>query len=202
MKEEFNKKNLNNSESIDEEELKASQKTDQVSDEAAKDVQNASEESSKETAEPLSELEQAQALVEEYKDKYLRQVAEFDNYRKRVIKEKAELIKNGGEKVISAILPIVDDFERASENMAKMEDIDAVKEGVELIIEKFLTALHKEGLEKIDAVGQPFDVDFHEAIAMVPSPSDEMKGKVIDCVQTGYKLNDKVIRHAKVAVAE
>ncbi len=202
MKEEFNKKNLNNSESIDEEELKASQKTDQVSDEAAKDVQNASEESSQETAEPLSELEQAQALVEEYKDKYLRQVAEFDNYRKRVIKEKAELIKNGGEKVISAILPIVDDFERASENMAKMEDIDAVKEGVELIIEKFLTALHKEGLEKIDAVGQPFDVDFHEAIAMVPSPSDEMKGKVIDCVQTGYKLNDKVIRHAKVAVAE
>jgi molecular chaperone GrpE len=202
MKEEFNKENLNSSESIDEEELKASQKTDQVSDEAAKDVQNASEESSQETAEPLSELEQAQALVEEYKDKYLRQVAEFDNYRKRVIKEKAELIKNGGEKVISAILPIVDDFERASENMAKMEDIDAVKEGVELIIEKFLTALHKEGLEKIDAVGQPFDVDFHEAIAMVPSPSDEMKGKVIDCVQTGYKLNDKVIRHAKVAVAE
>lgn len=202
MKEEFNKENLNTSESIDEEELKASQKTDQVSDEAAKDMQNASEESSQETAEPLSELEQAQALVEEYKDKYLRQVAEFDNYRKRVIKEKAELIKNGGEKVISAILPIVDDFERASENMAKMEDIDAVKEGVELIIEKFLTALHKEGLEKIDAVGQPFDVDFHEAIAMVPSPSDEMKGKVIDCVQTGYKLNDKVIRHAKVAVAE
>lgn len=202
MKEEFNKENLNSSESIDEEELKASQKTDQVSDEAAKDMQNASEESSQETAEPLSELEQAQALVEEYKDKYLRQVAEFDNYRKRVIKEKAELIKNGGEKVISAILPIVDDFERASENMAKMEDIDAVKEGVELIIEKFLTALHKEGLEKIDAVGQPFDVDFHEAIAMVPSPSDEMKGKVIDCVQTGYKLNDKVIRHAKVAVAE
>lgn len=202
MKEEFNKENLNSSESIDEEELKASQKTDQVSDEAAKDAQNASEESSQETAEPLSELEQAQALVEEYKDKYLRQVAEFDNYRKRVIKEKAELIKNGGEKVISAILPIVDDFERASENMAKMEDIDAVKEGVELIIEKFLTALHKEGLEKIDAVGQPFDVDFHEAIAMVPSPSDEMKGKVIDCVQTGYKLNDKVIRHAKVAVAE
>ena len=202
MKEEFNKENLNSSESIDEEELKASQKTDQVSDEAATDVQNASEESSQETAEPLSELEQAQALVEEYKDKYLRQVAEFDNYRKRVIKEKAELIKNGGEKVISAILPIVDDFERASENMAKMEDIDAVKEGVELIIEKFLTALHKEGLEKIDAVGQPFDVDFHEAIAMVPSPSDEMKGKVIDCVQTGYKLNDKVIRHAKVAVAE
>ena len=202
MKEEFNKENLNSSESIDEEELKASQKTDQVSDEAAKDVQNASEESSQETAEPLSELEQAQALVEEYKDKYLRQVAEFDNYRKRVIKEKAELIKNGGEKVISAILPIVDDFERASENMAKMEDIDAVKEGVELIIEKFLTALHNEGLEKIDAVGQPFDVDFHEAIAMVPSPSDEMKGKVIDCVQTGYKLNDKVIRHAKVAVAE
>ena len=202
MKEEFNKENLNNSESIDETELKDSDKAAQVNEEAANDAEKASEESSQETKEPLSELEQAQALVEEYKDKYLRQVAEFDNYRKRVIKEKAELIKNGGEKVISAILPIVDDFERASENMAKMEDIDAVKEGVELIIEKFLTTLQKEGLEKIDAVGQPFDVDYHEAIAMVPSPSDDMKGKVIDCVQTGYKLNDKVIRHAKVAVAE
>lgn len=202
MKEEFNKENLNSSESVENEELKASNEASQVNDEAAYDAQNASEESSQETTKPLSELEQAQALVEEYKDKYLRQVAEFDNYRKRVIKEKAELIKNGGEKVISAILPIVDDFERASENMAKMEDVAAVKEGVELIIEKFLTTLHKEGLEKIDAVGQPFDVDYHEAIAMVPSPSDDMKGKVIDCVQTGYKLNDKVIRHAKVAVAE
>lgn len=202
MKEEFNKENLNSSESVENEELKASNEASQVNDEAADDAQNASEESSQETTKPLSELEQSQALVEEYKDKYLRQVAEFDNYRKRVIKEKAELIKNGGEKVISAILPIVDDFERASENMAKMEDVAAVKEGVELIIEKFLTTLHKEGLEKIDAVGQPFDVDYHEAIAMVPSPSDDMKGKVIDCVQTGYKLNDKVIRHAKVAVAE
>lgn len=149
-----------------------------------------------------AQLAKAQAQVEDYKDKYLRQVAEFDNYRKRVIKEKAELIKNGGEKVIAAILPIVDDFERASDNMAKMEDVAAVKEGVELIIEKFLTTLKKEGLEKIEAVGQPFDVDYHEAIAMVPAPSDEMKGKVLDCVQTGYMLNDKVIRHAKVAVAE
>ena len=148
------------------------------------------------------QLEQALAQVEEYKDKYLRQVAEFDNYRKRVIKEKAELIKNGGEKVVSAILPIVDDFERARDNMDKMEDVAAVKEGVELIIEKFLTTLKREGLERIEAVGQTFDVDFHEAIAMVPAPSDEMKGKVLDCVQTGYKLNDKVIRHAKVAVAE
>ncbi len=149
-----------------------------------------------------AQLEKAQAQVEEYKDKYLRQVAEFDNYRKRIIKEKADLIKNGGEKVITAILPIIDDFERAGSSMEKMEDVAAVKEGVELIIEKFLSTLKKEGLEAIDAVGQPFNVDYHEAIAMVPAPSDEMKGRVLDCVQTGYMLNDKVIRHAKVAVAE
>ncbi len=169
------------------------------------EVEAPAEETEQTEAEDTSveaQLEKALAQVEEYKDKYLRQVAEFDNYRKRIIKEKADLIKNGGEKVISAILPIIDDFERASDNMAKMEDVAAVKEGVELIIEKFLSTLKKEGLEKIDAVGQPFDVDYHEAIAMVPAPSDEMKGKVLDCVQTGYMLNDKVIRHAKVAVAE
>lgn len=151
---------------------------------------------------PEALLEKAQAEIAEWKDKYLRQVAEFDNYRKRVVKEKADLIRNGGERVMTTILPIIDDFERAHENMDRMEDVQAVKEGVALIIDKFLTALKHEGLEKIDAVGQPFDVDFHEAVAMVPGQPDEMRGKVIDCIQTGYKLNDKVIRHAKVAVAE
>jgi len=149
-----------------------------------------------------NETEKLQAELTAWKDKYLRQAAEFDNYRKRVMKEKSELIKNGGEKVIASILPILDDFERAEENMEKMENIEAVKEGVRLIIEKFLTTLKREGLEKIEAVGQPFDVDFHEAVAMVPAQEDAQKGKVIDCVQAGYKLNEKVIRHAKVAVAQ
>lgn len=148
------------------------------------------------------QLELAKEKIEELNDKYLRQAAEFDNYRKRVMREKAELIKNGGEKVISSILPVLDDLERAEANMDRANDIEAVKEGVRLIIEKFEKQLKHEGLEKIDAVGKDFDVDFHEAVAMVPGQPDEMKGKVIDCLTTGYKLNDKVIRHAKVAVAQ
>ena len=181
----------------EEKELETGMEQDETSADA--DV-NTSDAVAEDTPEAM--LEKALAQVEEYKDKYLRQVAEFDNYRKRVMKEKAELIKNGGERVVTAILPIIDDFERARDNMDKMEDVNAVKEGVELIIEQFLNALKHEGVEKIDAVGQPFDVDYHEAIAMVPAPSDDMKGKVLDCVQTGYMLKDKVIRHAKVAVAK
>ena len=150
-----------------------------------------------------AQLAKAQAQVEEYKDKYLRQLAEFDNYRRRVIKEKADLIKNGGEKVISAILPILDDFDRANETLGKMgEGASAEKKGVELIIEKFVKILKQQGLEKMDVVGKPFDVDFHEAVAMVPGQPDELKGKVIDCVLAGYMLNEKVIRHAKVAIAQ
>lgn len=148
------------------------------------------------------QLAKAQEKIDELNDKYLRQVAEFDNYRKRVIKEKAELIKNGGEKVMTSILPVLDDFDRAEANIEKMEDIESLKEGVRLIIEKFTKLLKQEGLEKMDVVGKDFDTDFHEAIAMVPGQPDEMKGKVIDCVMAGYTLNDKVIRHAKVAVAQ
>lgn len=171
-------------------------------------------EQSQEEAQPQAEAEAAQqptaeetiaALeqqIADWKDKYLRQAAEFDNYRKRVVKEKSELILNGGQKVMQAILPIIDDFERASANMDKMEDVSAAKEGVQLIIDKFLKLLASEGLKPIDAVGQPFDVDFHEAVAMVPAQQDDQKGKVIDCIQTGYMLNDKVIRHSKVAVAQ
>ena len=181
----------------EEKELETGMEQDETSADADVNISDAVAEDT-----PEAMLEKALAQVEEYKDKYLRQVAEFDNYRKRVMKEKAELIKNGGERVVTAILPIIDDFERARDNMDKMEDVNAVKEGVELIIEKFLNALKHEGVEKIGAVGQPFDVDYHEAIAMVPAPADDMKGKVLDCVQTGYMLNDKVIRHAKVAVAE
>lgn len=136
------------------------------------------------------------------KDKYLRLSAEFDNYRKRTMKEKAELILNGGEKSISSILPIVDDFERALKNMETAEDVAAVREGVELIYNKFMTVLGQNGVKVIETKEQPLNTDFHEAIAVIPAPVEELKGKILDCVQPGYTLNDKVIRHAKVVVGE
>lgn len=148
------------------------------------------------------ELETATKTIEEQKDKYLRLSAEFDNYRKRTMKEKAELIKNGGEKTISAILPILDDMERALQNAAKTEDLNAIRQGIELISQKFHKVLEQEGLQKMEPIGEAFDTDYHEAVALVPAPNEEQKGKVLDCVQTGYKLNDKVIRHAKVVVAQ
>ena len=147
-------------------------------------------------------LAESQQMVEEQKDKYLRLSAEFDNYRKRTLKEKAELIKNGGEKTLTAILPVLDDFERALKNMEASEETKAMKEGVELIFSKFQKILGQEGLQKIETDGQAFDTDFHEAIALIPAPSEDLKGKILDCVQTGYMLNEKVIRHAKVAVAQ
>ena len=147
-------------------------------------------------------LEEAQQMVREEKDKYLRLSAEFDNYRKRTLKEKAELIKNGGEKTLTAILPVLDDFERALKNLEVSEETKAMKEGVELIFSKFQKILGQEGLQKIETEGQAFDTDFHEAIALIPAPSEDLKGKILDCVQTGYMLNEKVIRHAKVAVAQ
>jgi molecular chaperone GrpE len=143
-------------------------------------------------------LEVAQAEIAELKDKYLRSVAEFDNYRKRTLKEKAELILNGGEKTISAILPILDDFERAIAD--KNEDAKAIKEGFELIYKKFNKTLEGMGVKKIETTDQDFNTEYHEAIAMVPGMGDDKKGKIIDCVEAGYTLNDKVIRHAKVAV--
>lgn len=160
-------------------------------------------EEQQEVADPvMQELEAAKATIEEQKDKYLRLSAEFDNYRKRTMKEKAELIKNGGEKAISAILPILDDLERALHNMQSADDVKAMYEGIDLIYQKFLKGLSQEGLQKMEPVGETFDTDYHEAIALVPAPSEDQKGKVLDCVQTGYKLNDKVIRHAKVVVAQ
>lgn len=147
-------------------------------------------------------LEEAEKRAADIQDKYLRLSAEFDNYRKRTIKEKSEIIKNAAEKTITAILPVLDDMERAIANMQKSEDAKALLEGVELINSKFLKILSQEGLNKIETDGADFNTDYHEAIAMIPAPSEEQKGKVLDCVQTGYKLNDKVIRHAKVAVAQ
>ena len=179
-------------------------------DETAQTEENVADENAQEEAQAeLSAEEQlanmlaeAQQMVEEQKDKYLRLSAEFDNYRKRTLKEKAELIKNGGEKTLTAILPVLDDFERALKNMEASEETKAMKEGVELIFSKFQKILGQEGLQKIDTDGKDFDVDFHEAIALIPAPSEDIKGKILDCVQTGYMFNDKVIRHAKVAVAQ
>ena len=173
------------------------------------DEETVGQETSQENEAPLTEeeklaqeLEKANEQIEEQKDKYLRLSAEFDNYRKRTMKEKAELILSGGEKSISSILPIVDDFERALKNMETATDVAAVKEGVELIYNKFMSVLGQNGVKVIETKEQPLDTDYHEAIAVIPAPNEALKGKILDCVQTGYILNDKVIRHAKVVVGE
>lgn len=173
------------------------------------DEETVGQETSQENEAPLTEeeklaqeLEKANEQIEEQKDKYLRLSAEFDNYRKRTMKEKAELILNGGEKSISSILPIVDDFERALKNMETATDVAAVKEGVELIYNKFMSVLGQNGVKVIETKEQPLDTDYHEAIAVIPAPNEALKGKILECVQTGYILNDKVIRHAKVVVGE
>ena len=173
------------------------------------DEETVGQETSQENEAPLTEeeklaqeLEKANEQIEEQKDKYLRLSAEFDNYRKRTMKEKAELILNGGEKSISSILPIVDDFERALKNMETATDVAAVIEGVELIYNKFMSVLGQNGVKVIETKEQPLDTDYHEAIAVIPAPNEALKGKILDCVQTGYILNDKVIRHAKVVVGE
>lgn len=152
--------------------------------------------------ESQTEEENLAKQLEELKDKYLRTVAEFENFKRRTLKEKTELILNGGEKTITAILPIIDDMERAIENAHKQACVDVVEEGWELIYKKLLSTLEGMGVKKIEVDGKDFDVDFHEAVAMVPGMGDDKKGKIIDCVQTGYTLNDKVIRHAKVAVGQ
>lgn len=171
--------------------------TDTVADKTADS--NDSADKKAEEAE-LNPLEKAQKEVEELKKQLLYKTAEFENYRKRTLKEKAELILNGGEKTIAAILPVLDDFERAVAD--KSEDPKAIKEGVQMIFNKFTKTLEGLGVKKIETADKDFDVDYHEAIAMVPGMGDDKKGKVIDCVQTGYTLNDKVIRHAKVAVGQ
>ena len=187
------------------EEAENQQQGAETQTEETNSAENAGEEKETEISEEekiAKELEETKQALEDYKDKYLRLSAEFDNYRKRTMKEKAELIKNGGEKAISAILPILDDLERALQNIQKADDVKAMYEGIDLIHQKFLKNLGHEGLEKMNPVGEAFDTDFHEAIALVPAPEEAQKGKVLDCVQTGYKLNDKVIRHAKVVVAQ
>ena len=205
----YNKKmkNMNSKEkeTIQEEELLTPEMQQEENENQAKQEAREDCADTKETTEEerlTQELEKANQLIEEQKDKHLRLQAEFDNYRKRTMKEKAELILNGGEKSISSILPIVDDFERALKNMETAEDVAAVRQGVELIYNKFMTVLGQNGVKIIETKELPLDTDFHEAIAVIPAPIEELKGKILDCVQTGYTLNDKVIRHAKVVVGE
>ena len=191
-------------ESLKEESTETSQEPENAESDANKGDADVNEGDGEATKEPTLEeqLEEAQAKIAELNDKYLRLMAEFDNYRKRVMKEKTELIKSAGTKVITTILPVLDDMERAEQNMEKMDDVAALKEGLLLIFDKFMKLMATEGLKKIEAIDKVFDTDYHEAIAMVPGQPDDKKGKVIDCIQTGYMLNDKVIRHAKVAVAQ
>lgn len=162
-------------------------------------AENAEDSANAEEKDPLAA---ALAEIEELKTQALYKQAEFDNYRKRTMKEKAELILNGGEKTIQAFLPVLDDFERAIQQADKTDDVAAIKEGVDLIFKKFLKTLESQGVKKIETTDADFNTDFHEAVALVPGMGDDKKGKVIDCVQTGYTLNDKVIRHAKVAVGQ
>ncbi len=178
-----------------EEETQTSEKeTEEKANDKAEDEKGADAEKQEDP------LEKANKEIADLKDKYLRTLAEFDNYKKRTLKEKAELILNGSEKTVKAVLPVLDDFERALKD--KSDDPKAIKDGVQMIFNKFVKALESLGVKKIDTDGKDFDTDFHEAVAMVPGMGDEKKGKVIECVQTGYTLNDKVIRHAKVAVGQ
>lgn len=170
--------------------------------EKAEDTEKAEKEENAEAKEEKDPLEAANEQIATLKDKYLRSVAEFDNYRKRTLKEKTELILNGGEKAITALLPVLDDMERAIANSEKTDDPKVLKEGMELIYNKFQKILETLGVKKIETAEADFDTDVHEAIAMVSGMGDDKKGKVLDCVQAGYKLNDKVIRHAKVAVGQ
>ena len=163
---------------------------------------------------PQEEIKEEELEVEENKDNewaekynhlnndYLRLMADFDNYRKRTIKEKAELIKNGGERVILDLLPVVDNFERALKTMECAADVASIKEGVELIYQQLLKMLKQNGVEEIPTADVDFDTEYHEAITTIPAPTPEMKDKIIDCTTKGYKMNDKVIRHSKVVVGQ
>lgn len=189
-------------ENTETEELKNENKSqEEVNTGEACDEKDAATESEsvKQEAE-IDPLEKAEAEIADLKKQLLYKIAEFDNYRKRTMAEKVDLIMNGGEKTITAILPVMDDMERALEQMKKAEDVSAVVEGVELIRKKFMGILEKLGVKAIETDGAEFDVDLHEAIAQLPAPTEDMKNKIIDCTLKGYKLNDKVIRHSQVVV--
>ena len=179
---------------------KAKAEDNQQTEKTDKSSASTDKQDEKEKENKLSPLEQLQQENEKLKDQLLRTIAEFDNFRKRTTKEKSDLILNGGKKTVTAILPVLDDFERALEDGST--DVEAVKAGMQMIFNKFIKTLEGMGVKKIDTQKADFDTDYHEAVAMVPGMGDENKGKVIDCVQTGYTMNDEVIRHAKVAVGQ
>ena len=175
------------------------EETDKAAEEETENTEQCEDSEAPEEKDPLQKAEEE---IADLKNQLLYKVAEFENYRKRTLKERAELILNGGEKFITAILPVIDDMERAIENGAKTDDPAVLREGMELIHQKFMKTLEAQGVSKIETTDADFDTDVHEAVAMVPGMGDDKKGKVIDCLQQGYKLNDKVIRHAKVAVGQ
>lgn len=193
MSEKFQSKE--NEQSVQEPEINAQEDATQ-DNAAAQEPQDEQEETIE------AKLAKSQSQIADLNDRLLRQMAEFDNYRKRTLKEKAELILNGSAGIVTDILPVIDDLERAVQNSSKSDDYNALKEGVELIYNKFMHILEQKGLQKISPKNEPFDTDFHEAIAMIPAPDEASKGMVIDCAIDGYKLNDKVLRHAKVAVGQ
>lgn len=186
-----------NGELNDKEKLRDSEDVTNVQDE----MENTSEEM-EQSDNVTDNLESLQKQYNELNDSHLRLMAEFDNYRKRTLREKADLIKTGSETVLTNLLPIIDDFERALQTIRKANDMEAVSDGVELIFNKFISYLAQQGVKPIDAIGKPFDTEMFEAVAIIPAPEESLKGKVLDSVQTGYTLYDKVIRHAKVVVGE
>lgn len=164
--------------------------------------QNAEEEQPEKEETPEDKIAALQAELEKSQKEYLFLMAEFDNYRKRTVKEKAELIKNGGEKAMLGLLPVIDDFERAIDAIDKSSDVEGLKEGVDLIYNKFMKYLESQQVKPMESTGTDFDADIYEAVTTFPAPDESMKGKVIDTVQKGYTINEKVLRHAKVVVGQ
>ena len=192
----MDKRNINSQEDVPEQE-------ERLTDENQTKVQDEGENLSENTEETDNVSDESlQDKFDKLNDTYLRLMAEYDNYRKRTLREKADLLKSGGETVLVNLLPVVDDFERALQNLENSESLEAVKEGIELIYNKFMNYLGQQGVKPIEAVGKPFDTELFDAITTIPAPKEDLKGKVIDCTQTGYTLHDKVIRHAKVVVGE
>ncbi len=188
-------------EQIKEEELQQ-EETQTEAQNAEVESQNAEEEQSAKEETPEDKIAALQAELEKSQKEYLFLMAEFDNYRKRTVKEKAELIKNGGEKAMLGLLPVIDDFERAIDAIDKSSDVEGLKEGVDLIYNKFMKYLESQQVKPMESTGTDFDADIYEAVTTFPAPDESMKGKVIDTVQKGYTINEKVLRHAKVVVGQ
>lgn len=183
-------------EELQQEETQTEAQNDEVESQNAEEEQPAKEET------PEDKIAALQAELEKSQKEYLFLMAEFDNYRKRTVKEKAELIKNGGEKAMLGLLPVIDDFERAIDAIDNSSDVESLKEGVDLIYNKFMKYLESQQVKPMESTGTDFDADIYEAVTTFPAPDESMKGKVIDTVQKGYTINEKVLRHAKVVVGQ